>query len=410
MSEGVALDLMSAWNATCVPPWEDEALAYKIASGYRNRQNAIGAHAIVGSGSSTFGPAAANLSSAPATPYAGRFKGIAFADRLQIAEPPWLIPNWLPDDATAMIFGAKGTLKSFVALDIALSVAAGVSCLGQRPLRQGRTFFCGAEGLRMLAKARTTAWLLAHGLEPATILPIHFLPPPRLAIAGETEEFANRLTELCAGERPALIVLDTFSKIMSGLDESKPADVAQFIRFVEALREAFDCPILTLHHLGKDAGRGARGHSSIIADQETLIELEAEKPIVRAMVRYHKDAENPPPFQWELRNVAMSGSAALFPISAQEHAAMAGTADIYDRGYIHATLLAARATNLEHALDCTGLARMLRAAEAKTGQDEGQWESLIAATARRLGALGRSKLRGYCEVSGGKAVWFLPPA
>ncbi|MSP95445.1 MAG: hypothetical protein EXR00_09265, partial [Alphaproteobacteria bacterium] len=57
----------------------------------------------------------------------------------------WLIRNLIPEDAIGMFFGASGTYKSFITIDLALHVAHGLKWCGARTQR-GLVLFIAAEG------------------------------------------------------------------------------------------------------------------------------------------------------------------------------------------------------------------------------------------------------------------------
>jgi hypothetical protein len=48
-----------------------------------------------------------------------------------------------------------------------------------------------------------------------------------------------------------------------GGDENSAVDVEKFLSGVRKVQRTFNCPVTILHHLGKDASKGARGHSSL---------------------------------------------------------------------------------------------------------------------------------------------------
>ena len=55
----------------------------------------------------------------------GKYRVVNSAGMANISPPQWIIPDFLPEQAQAMLFGPKSTFKTFVALDIALSIASG---------------------------------------------------------------------------------------------------------------------------------------------------------------------------------------------------------------------------------------------------------------------------------------------
>ena len=70
-----------------------------------------------------------------------------------------------------------------------------------------------------------------------------------------------------------LIVIDTLARVMGGGDENTAPDIADLFRNLDLIRRATGAHVMLIHHSGKDAGRGARGHSSLRAAIDTEIEL-----------------------------------------------------------------------------------------------------------------------------------------
>jgi hypothetical protein len=75
----------------------------------------------------------------------------------------------------------------------------------------------------------------------------------------------------------ALIVIDTMARVMGEADENTAPAIASLISSLETLRHRTGAHVMLVHHLGKDAAKGARGHSSITAAVDTIITIEPEK-------------------------------------------------------------------------------------------------------------------------------------
>src|SRR5262249_9238232 len=61
--------------------------------------------------------------------------------------------------------------------------------------------------------------------------------------------------------KPVLVVLDTLNKSLMG-SESKDTDMSAYVRAAEAIRDAFKCVVVIVHHCGLDDTR-PRGHTSL---------------------------------------------------------------------------------------------------------------------------------------------------
>ena len=82
---------------------------------------------------------------------------------LECKETNWLIQDILPETSISSIVGASYTGKSFFALDMALSIAHGVS-FQEHETRRGNVAYIAAEGANGILK-RIGAWCQSHGLQ-----------------------------------------------------------------------------------------------------------------------------------------------------------------------------------------------------------------------------------------------------
>src|SRR5436305_1689464 len=71
----------------------------------------------------------------------------------------------------------------------------------------------------------------------------------------------------------ALVEIDTVSRALAGGDENSAADMGSLVRSLDSLRDRLGCHVSAIHHLGKDAARGPRGHSLLKAAVDTAIEV-----------------------------------------------------------------------------------------------------------------------------------------
>ena len=70
-----------------------------------------------------------------------------------------------------------------------------------------------------------------------------------------------------------LVVIDTLARAFGGGNENSSEDMGAFITSCGHLQEAFDSALLVIHHSGKDAAKGLRGHSSLLGAVDTELEL-----------------------------------------------------------------------------------------------------------------------------------------
>src|SRR5688572_3923506 len=90
-----------------------------------------------------------------------RLKLYSIGELFALPEPQWLIRDIMPTPGLCLLYGASGYGKSFVAIDLAMSVATGRDWMGQFPVEQGAVVYIAAEGLSGIKK-RVAAWQTHH--------------------------------------------------------------------------------------------------------------------------------------------------------------------------------------------------------------------------------------------------------
>jgi len=285
ISETMALDLMwEHWNPRCVPPWNSDEFEHfetKVQNGYSYNTSPPGnitpAYKVA-KAQNLFKPVERELPSGRELS-SGKFR---FADRAgmrHIRPPEWLIHDFLPSGAFALLVGAPGTFKTFVALDIALSVATGANFpwtgLWNDIGKTGSVLYVLGEGRPEFNK-RVEAWERTHwrGAEVENII---LADPVPLVSAGEDEW--NQFIDGALALRPdgyELIVLDTVGRSMQGMNENAQENVSLLTQRAEMLQRALGGTMLALHHSssGEDGAVKARGSSVFYGDPDTVIHLE----------------------------------------------------------------------------------------------------------------------------------------
>ena len=241
------------------------------------------------------------------------FRFIRVGD-LKYKPPEFLVDGLIETETLGQIFGDPGAGKSFVGVDLALSVATGFPFHG-RAVRQGPVFLIAGEGHNGLTR-RFAAWSLHNGvsIENASLFmsnrPAQFLDAD--SAAGVTEA----VRELAAQHgKPALIEIDTLARNYGPGDENSTSDMSAFIAAVDDLKAEFPgCAIALIHHTGhaeKKRGRGAMALKGAL-DWEYLVEKADD--IIRLTNTKMKDAEPPAPLAFTLETVTLrdgASSAAL---------------------------------------------------------------------------------------------------
>lgn len=207
----------------------------------------------------------------------------------------YMVKGWLDRNCLSMLYGPSNAGKTFVALDIAMHIAAGQPWRGLR-VNGGPVLYIAAEGgagirNRLAAIKRDRPELAAA---PFTLLPVG------LDLHGQGDAVA--VCEIMPDADPALVVIDTLARSMGAGDENTAKDAAMFVRNCDLIREATGAHVMVIHHTGKDEDRGARGSSALRAAVDNEIQVTADWEIIS---RKQRDQEPPEPLHFKLRSVVL---------------------------------------------------------------------------------------------------------
>jgi|GEM_PF-1911908 len=213
-----------------------------------------------------------------------RYKPTSIADLVSAPPPAWLIRDLLPSSGLAVIFGEPGSGKSFLVLDMLASIARGESWGAQRT-KKGVAVYVGLEAQ---VNSRIAAYLRHHSLTPDDLQQLHVIQhqPLSLATPANTKQFITELQ--LQGIEPDIIAIDTLARALPGSDENSSTDMGAAIACAGMLTRAFGCLCVLVHHSGKDASRGARGHSSLLGAADAELAVTYDKTANTRMVRASK--------------------------------------------------------------------------------------------------------------------------
>lgn len=196
-----------------------------------------------------------------------RFKLLSGDDLCNAAPMRWVVRGVLPVEGLAALFGASGSGKSFLMLDIAVAVAGGdYEWFGRRVTQCPVTYVC-LEGEAGIGK-RVKAWSLHHNKPVPDAL--RFITQPFDLLSDDVPELAKAVI---AGGAGGLVILDTLNRAAPGADENSSVDMGNLIAAAKQLQSLTGGLVLLVHHTGKDATKGLRGHSSLYAALDGAIEV-----------------------------------------------------------------------------------------------------------------------------------------
>lgn len=211
-----------------------------------------------------------------------------FDEFLDSPEPEPIVPGVFYRDSLSRIVGAPGCGKSFLSLDLALSVALGRDWSGE-PVEQGPVVYVMAEGQRVNTQ-RAKAWLDRHRVDRAELAGRFYTVPDAVLLI---EEGVTELVRRCEELQPALVILDTKNAMMVG-EENSGTDSGVMRRALDAIRKVSDACVVLIDHTGKAGGDDGRGSNAVKAamDTQLLVENDGGRPaLVTVKVVRDKAAE-----------------------------------------------------------------------------------------------------------------------
>lgn len=216
----------------------------------------------------------------------------------------WWIKNWIPEEALVMIYGASNAGKSFIALDMLLTMSTGRGqWQGYRAKKANCLYLCG-EG-RAGLRGRVALWVQEH--EGSSTGSFKVSKGPKRLNEQSDLEYACQQIDL-TGMKPDVIVVDTLNRHFSG-NENDAEEMGGFIESCTVLQERYHCTVIIIHHTGvsKEAEGRARGSSSLNAAIETAICVTNEDGYLTLNQTKQRDIEKLPPLQVHLRGATIEG-------------------------------------------------------------------------------------------------------
>ena len=186
----------------------------------------------------------------------------------------WLIDNVLPKKAFAALYGPPGSYKSFVALDIAEAVATGRAWMGREVQAAGAVLYICGEGFGGIG-ARIKACKMHNRTQAGAEIYVIRAAINMRSSAEDFDLLVASIKDLVekTGVQFELVQIDTLARAFGGGNENNSEDMGAFIHNAGRIQRMLGCAMMVLHHSGKDATKGLRGHSSLLGAVDTQLEL-----------------------------------------------------------------------------------------------------------------------------------------
>ncbi len=200
-------------------------------------------------------------------------------DQLSAGIPPiaWLWPGWIPRGMITLLCAQSGAGKSYLALDLARRLIAGLpwpdgtpqgpAGTPQGPAEARNVIYVDAEAATQLLNARSLAW----GMDRTRLFPMLAVPGGGRDAGSEAglldlnaPACRQRLSAMVAALHPALIIVDSLGSATRGA-ENQVSVVEGLFRYLNDLAARYQTALLLIHHLNKHAalGGGPRAATSL---------------------------------------------------------------------------------------------------------------------------------------------------
>lgn len=218
------------------------------------------------------------------------------------AQKPWLIEQLWTHGAVGIVGGPPKLLKTWLALEMAVSVASRSPCLGTFPVHaSGPVLLFAAEDSQSEVRSRLESLAHHHGFSLEQIdLQVITVDTLRLDLTQDQEKLAATVILY----KPVLLVLDPLVRLHS-LDENQSGPMAALLGYFRALQRKTGTAIAIVHHTRKNisssagAGYTLRGSGDLYAWVDSFVCVQRRRDRVTLLAE-HRSAPGFGPLPIEL--------------------------------------------------------------------------------------------------------------
>ncbi len=214
----------------------------------------------------------------------------------------WLVEKLWPLEGVGIIGGAAKSFKTWLALDIAVSLASNTACLGTFQVSsQCRVLVYAAEDNLPDIRVRLSGICKSRGISLID-LDMGIITVNQMHL-NKSQDFL-RLQNTISIHRPALLILDPFVRLHSAIDENSAAEVSAILGKLRGLQRKFCMAITLVHHARKNRaglrpGQALRGSTDFHAWTDVTLYMQCRPHHLELTVE-HRTALSPEPFLLEL--------------------------------------------------------------------------------------------------------------
>lgn len=239
--------------------------------------------------------------------------------------PRWLVDGLWTAEGVGIVGGAPKCCKTWLALDLAVSVASGTDALGRFPVTMpGPVLLYGAEDAATDLRERLAAIATSRALSLGE-LDVRLILAPSLRLDSERDR--ARLRRTLEVHRPRLLLLDPLVRLHR-IDENSASEMSALLGELRVLQREHALALVLVHHLRKNGagqdGQALRGSGDLHAWGDSNLYLRRRDSRLRLSIE-HRSAPAPEPCALEL---ATEPAPHLRLVEAESAADPRGAADL----------------------------------------------------------------------------------
>jgi hypothetical protein len=212
---------------------------------------------------------------------------------LSFPDASYRVKGIFPDVGLGAIYGSSGSGKSFLSLELGACINQGLEFFGIKTRPCEVTYIC-LEGEGGLQK-RIKAWEAAHG-KPMPSGVKFIIQPFEMMRTDQVDLLIQALP------KGGVVFIDTLNRAAPAADENSSKDMGLILEAAKTISRDTEGLVIVVHHTGKDASRGMRGHSSLFAALDGAIEVTRDAAGNRSWsVAKSKDGEDGKDVKFKLR-------------------------------------------------------------------------------------------------------------
>jgi len=197
----------------------------------------------------------------------------------RLPRQPWVVPGVIRRKELAVLYGAPGAAKTFLAIDLACHLAAGTQWhRGRAPARPMRVIYICAEGGHEDILYRVLAWHAGMeeergGLMHLVEANLRVVPEP-VQIPKSSDLEGLRLEINKTFEQGVdLIIFDTLARCSVDTEENSSKEMGKLVAKIDAFRAESTAAVILVHHEGKDPSGRERGSSALRGAADLMVRV-----------------------------------------------------------------------------------------------------------------------------------------